>query len=125
MFAAAQYFGPKAEPSPEETQKWLQETGIDAVADTRSLYGGLVGFNMVASPVPSEEWDRLPPSKLDYYLAMSTPGTPVVMSGKGALPATYAVKTREGGCGLLQILNLTTNDPPEVSIRYRLVQPSD
>lgn len=125
LFAAAQYFGPKAEPSPEETQKWLQETGIDAVADTRSLYGGLVGFNMVASPVPSEEWDRLPPSKLDYYLAMSTPGTPVVMSGKGALPATYAVKTREGGCGLLQILNLTTNDPPEVSIRYRLVQPSD
>jgi hypothetical protein len=122
LFAAAEYFGRKAEPSPEQTQKWLKETGIDAVADTRSLYGGLVGFNLVASPVPNEEWDRMPPSRLDYYLAISAPGTPVTMSGKGGLPATYAVKTREGAQGLLQIVGISTNNPPEVRIRYKLVQ---
>jgi len=121
LFAAAEYFGPKAEPSPAETQQWLQETGIDAVADTRSHYGGLVGFKMVASPVPNEEWDRLPASRLDYYLAMSKPGTPVIMSGKGELPATYAVSTREGK-GLLQIVGMSTNQPPEVRIRYKLVK---
>jgi hypothetical protein len=124
QFASAEFFGPKAEPSPAETQKWLRETGIDAVGDTRAIYGGLVGFNMVASPVPNEEWDRLPPSRLDYYLTMSTPGTPVTMTGKGGLPATYAVKTREGGQGLLQIVSLSTNNPPEVRIRYKLVQPA-
>ena len=122
LFAAAEFFGPKAEPSPEETQKWLSETGIDAVADTRSLYGGLVGFNLVASPVPNEEWDRMPPSRVGYYFAMSAPGTPVTMTGKGGLPATFAVRTREGAQGLLQIVGINTNDPPEVRIRYRLVQ---
>ncbi|HOX57376.1 MAG TPA: serine/threonine-protein kinase [Candidatus Paceibacterota bacterium] len=122
LFAAAEYFGPKAEPSPAETEKWLRETGIDAVADTRAAYGGLVGFNMVAAPVPNEEWERLPPSGLDYYFAMTTLGTPVTMSGKGRLPATYAVKTREGGRGLLQIVWLSTNDPPTVKIRYKLVE---
>jgi serine/threonine protein kinase len=121
QFASAEFFGPKAEPSPEETQKWLKESGIDAVADTRTNYGGLVGFEMVASPVPGKEWDDLPPSRLDYYLTASAPGTPIIMSGRGELPATFAVRTREGARGLLQILGLT-NDPPAVKVRYKLVE---
>jgi len=92
------------------------------MGDTSPHIRGLVGFEMVASPVPTEEWDRLPPSRLDYYLTMSAPGTPVTMSGKGELPATYAVKTREGAQGLLQIVGFSTNNPPEVRIRYKLVQ---
>ncbi len=122
QFAAAEFFGPKAEPSPAETQQWWRDTGTDAMGDTSPHIRGLVGFEMVASPVPTEEWDRLPPSRLDYYLTMSAPGTPVTMSGKGDLPATYAVKTREGAQGLLQIVGISTNNPPEVSIRYKLIQ---
>ena len=75
----------------------------------------------MAAPVPSEEWERLPPSRLDYYLAASAPGTPVTISGQGELPATFAVKTREGALGLLQILGFT-NSPPSLAIRYKLVQ---
>ncbi len=123
QFAAAESFGPKAEPSPEETQQWWRETGIDAMGEASPHVRGLLGFEMVAAPVPSEEWDRLSPSSLDYYLTLSAPGTPVTMSGKGELPATYAVKTREGVRGLLQIVSLSTNDPPVVRIRYKLVQP--
>ncbi len=123
QFAAADFFGPKAEPSPEETQNWLREHGIDAVGDLREQYRGLVGFEMVAAPVASEEWDRLTPGGLDYHLAMSRSGTPVSMSVKGGLPATFVIKTREGAKGLLQVLGLT-NDPPCVRIRYKLVQPA-
>ena len=121
QFAAADYFGPKAEPGPDETQKWLRENGIDATGDTSPHVRGLVGFELVAAPVPSEEWKRLPPSRLDYYLTASTPGTPVAISGQGELPATFAVKTREGALGLLQILGFT-NSPPSLAIRYKLVQ---
>jgi hypothetical protein len=113
--------GPKAEPSPEETQRLWRETGVDAMGDTSPHIRGLLGLEMAAVPVPNEEWDRLPPSQLDYYLIASAPGTPVTMSGKGGLPATYAVKTREGGRGLLQILGFTSN-PPGVKIRYKLLQ---
>ena len=77
---------------------------------------------MVAAPVPNEEWDRLPPSRLNYYLTMSAPGTPVTMTGKGGLPTTYAVKTREGAQGLLQIVGIITNDPPGLKVRYKLTQ---
>lgn len=43
------------------------------------------------------------------------------MSGRDALPATYAVKTRENGAGLLQITGFT-NNPRGVKIRYKPAQ---
>jgi hypothetical protein len=46
-------------------------------------------------------------------------------SGPGFSQTTRFVKTREGGRGLLQIVSFSTNNPPEVRIRYKLVQPSD
>jgi hypothetical protein len=52
---------------------------------------------------------------------MGKPGSPVEMSGKGELPATYLFKTREGGMGVLQIVGFT-NNPSGVKIRYKLVQ---
>ena len=120
LFAAAEFFGAKAEPSPEETQQWWRKTGIDAVGDTSAAVRGLVGFEMVATPVPSEEWERATPARLDYYFTLAKPGTPVTMSGRGELPATIAFKTREGAQGLLQITGFT-DSPKAVKIRYKLV----
>jgi len=121
LFAAAEFFGTKAEPSPEETQKWWRKTGIDAVGDTSAAVRGLIGFDMVATPVPSEEWERATPARLDYYFALAKPGTPATISGRGELPATFAFKTREGGQGLLQLTGFSEN-PRGVKIRYKLVQ---
>ncbi len=121
QFAAAGFFGPKAEPSPAATQEWLKQNGIDAVGDTGPEVDGLVGFGLVTVPVPGEEWDRLVPSGLDYSLTGTVPGTPATVSGKGKLPATFGLKTREGARGLLQILGVT-NTPPSITIRYKLTQ---
>ncbi len=122
QFAASEFFGPKAEPSPEETQKWWKENGIDAMGDTSPAVSGLVGFDMIAVPVPLHEWD-MPPARLDYYLAAAKPGTPATMSAKGDLPATYVIQTREGGCGLLQITGFSGAVPGarSVMIRYKLL----
>jgi hypothetical protein len=122
QFAAAQFFGPKDEPSPEETQKWWKQNGIDAMGDTSPATRGLVGFELVAVPVPPQEWD-MAPARLDYYLAAAKPGTPATMSAKGDLPATFVIQTREGGRGLLQITGFTDN-PLGVKIHYKLVQKS-
>jgi len=45
------------------------------------------------------------------------------MFGKGALPATYFFKTRDGGMGVLQILGFTVGDPRGVKVRYKMLQP--
>jgi tRNA A-37 threonylcarbamoyl transferase component Bud32 len=118
QFAAAEFFGPKAEPSPEETQKWWKQNGLDAMGDTSPAIRGLVGLELIAAPVPAEEWN-MAPARLEYYLASSSPGTPATMSGKGDLPATFVIKTRQGTRGVLQITGFT-NNPPGIRIRYRL-----
>ena len=120
QFAAAEFFGPKAEPSPEETQKWWVQNGIDAVGDTSEASRGLVGFDMVAVPVAAAEWTGASPQRLDYWLTLARPGTPAAISAKGKLPVTYVFRTREGGCGLLQITGFTAN-PPGLKLRYKLV----
>ncbi|MGA2240571.1 MAG: DUF4019 domain-containing protein [Verrucomicrobiota bacterium] len=121
LFAAAEFFGAKDESSPEETQQWWRKAGIDAMGDMSAAVHGLVGFEMVAAPVPAEEWERATPARLDYYFTLAKPGTPATMSGRGELPVTFAFKTRQGGRGLLQITGFTDN-PHGVKIRYKLVQ---
>ncbi|MBE7557714.1 hypothetical protein HS125_01670 [bacterium] len=37
---------------------------------------------------------------------MAQPGTPVTLSGKGDLPATFIIRDAEGGAGVLQITRL-------------------
>jgi len=120
QFAAAEFFGPKAEPSPEETRQWWKNNGIDAMGDTSSTSRGLVGFDMVAVPVAEAEWTVAAPERLQYWLTVTRPGTPATMSAAGKLPTTYVFQTREGGRGLLQIAGFTDN-LGGVKIRYKLV----
>ncbi|HEY9174978.1 MAG TPA: carboxypeptidase regulatory-like domain-containing protein, partial [Verrucomicrobiae bacterium] len=119
QFAASEFFGPKDEPSPEETQAWWKQTGIDAMGDCRADLRGLVGFEMVAVRVAQEEWERATPARLDYFLGLTKPGTPATMDGGRESFATFAIKTREGGRGLLQIIRCQES-PPSVSIRFKL-----
>ncbi|MCW5555760.1 MAG: serine/threonine protein kinase [Verrucomicrobiae bacterium] len=122
QFAASDIFD-AAEPSPEETQRWVKQKGIDAAGDASPAISGLVGFDMVAVPVPRNEWD-MTSARLDYYLATAKPSTPAIMFPKGDMSASYVIQTREGGRGLLQIVGFT-QDPNSVSmiIRYKMAKP--
>jgi len=51
-----------------------------------------------------------------------TPGNPVYLSAKGELPATWTIKTREGGLGIVQILGFEDEEPRGVKIRYRMLE---
>lgn len=121
LFAASNFFGPKDEPSPEETQRVWRTTGIDAAGDSSPAVHGLVGFEMVAVPVPNTVWEETNPKMLDSYFAVSTPGTPALMSGRGELPVTFVIKTRDSNRGIVQILGFTP-DTSAVKIRYKLAQ---
>ena len=102
--------------------EWSRESGLDA-----HYYAGgetLIGIDMVAYSIPDEMWT----SRFDEALSssireFSDPGTPCNMSAKGDLPCTFSIVTREGGEGLLQILERMEN-PKALRVRYKLVEHS-
>ena len=112
--------GPQVVENAQSLQDWMQSTGVDALGMRGSPAPGLGGFDMVAIPVPNERWDISIP-ELRGILTMGKLGSPVTMSGKGELPATYLFTTREGGMGVLQIVGFV-DKPWAVKIRYKLME---
>jgi len=103
-------------------QRWIQESGTDAFAGTGPDVRGLVCFDMVAFPISAESWATTNPRSFIEALGRAKAGSPVFVSGKGELPATYLFRTRERGMGILQITGFT-EEPKGVKIRYKMVQP--
>ena len=104
---------------------WFREKGIDAGAETNPAGAGLWGLEMVVIPVASKLWDEDPLLGIRDDLERGKPGTPAVMSALGNLPRTYVFKTREGGIGVLQVLEVR-NDvrPRHIKIRYKMLKPT-
>jgi multidrug efflux pump subunit AcrA (membrane-fusion protein)/predicted Ser/Thr protein kinase len=116
---------PALQPSkdPKALEKWMVQEGVDALGETAPDIRGLVGFDMIVIPVLNVDWDTLKPSAVAEQLQHGKLGTPAVMSGKGELPATYLLETREGGQGIMQILGFT-DQPRGIRIRYKLLKQS-
>jgi serine/threonine-protein kinase len=126
-FESGNIFSPPADKSPKKDpkgfEKWMIENGIDALGETKESVRGLMGIDMVVIPIANENWNMSPDS-LTKESAHGKAGRPVPINGKGQLPATYIIQTREGGKGVLQIVDFTDN-PRGVKIRYKLLQNSD
>ena len=109
-----------------EVLKWVKETGVDAAGDTEGpiTSQGLQGFvnDLVARPAV-DGWNTTPRELVATMGSLlPEPHGKARMFGKGALPATYFFKTRDGGMGVLQILGFTVGDPRGVKIRYKMLQ---
>ena len=107
---------------PEQQEAWRRENSIDAGGSASEGGEGLWGEQMVVIPVANEGFDRMRPSSFRELLQQATPATPAVMTAIGELPKTYVFKTREGGTGLLQILEILNKQKPNyIKIRYKMV----
>lgn len=125
-FDSGKLFSPPPGLTPADTNAflaWVRGNGIDAIGETSQSIRGLAGLEMVARPVNAELWKALTPraALTDDVLKHGTPGSPVFLSAKGALPETYLFRTREGGIGLVQITGFS-GEPRGVEIRYKLVE---
>ena len=103
--------------TPEESLALLAELAVDAMYDSLAL--NLAGVEMVAIEVQSYMW-TVPARTVVEILETGTPGTPANMSARGELPATFIFRTREGGRGLLQIVE-RQDDPPALDVRWKLL----
>ena len=126
-FDTGKLFSPPAEDVAEGEMsllRWVEEKGIDAIAQHDPQTKGLVGLDLAAISVENSEWDMnglgIEAKGLRAMLGNSKPGNPVEISGLGELPRTYAIRTREGGIGLLQIQGI---EDEKLKIRYKMFKP--
>ncbi len=123
-FETGRLFSPSTETRSDEAfSRWITENRIDAMGETRTSSPGLYGFEMEAIPIAAETWETISPKGLADALSIAKSGIRTVMSAKGKLPLTYTFKTREGGMGVVQILQMQYKKKPRYfRIRYKMLQ---
>ena len=104
-----------------KAKRWLAERGIDAAANTDKTVRGLIGYDIAVFPLSDRDWKE----GFDDIesIKSATSGFPVFFMGKETLPVTYLFKTREGGIGILQILEVQNKTAPTyVRIQYKMIE---
>jgi len=101
---------------------WMEREGMDAISEPS---GDLKGVGMKARAVDKVAWDHLSPAEIVATLAIITRETWQDLDPRDKTdaerktPATWVFETREGGKGILQVLEQTKAG---VKLRYKLVQ---
>lgn len=110
--------------SREEGRKWFRSTGADAHGETEEGQTGLFAMEMAVTPLDEEQWDADPEELRDQIL--DAKGDVPLMSGDGDLPRTYLFRTREGGVGVCQILEVTRDEKQHgtIRVRFKLIKPA-
>jgi hypothetical protein len=104
---------------------WLEQAGMDFVFV--SGYDGFYGMPRDMTTLPRESWEQTDPSQVAGSLHDTGQDVPAKFGDSSRLNNatnfTYGFKTRDGSVGLLQITAFN-NNPPGVTIRYKLFQPT-
>ncbi|MHC4084126.1 MAG: tetratricopeptide repeat protein [Planctomycetota bacterium] len=103
---------------PTEVIKWGRKKGIDFINDK----GRFELAEMIAVEIPGEMWYSARPVEIRNALKKASSLKSLSTQSKSrtvSSPATYAFKTREGGIGILQILDKKNNN---LRIRYKMLQ---
>ena len=92
---------------------------------------GVLCFDMAAIPVSpvvllehaGADWPQIPAQAVaeNWHLNQTEPKPVIALVPETDAAFTYLFETREGGKGLLQVLD-AVEDPPGVKIRYKMIQ---
>jgi len=122
LFSASDFLGIR---NNHEVVAAMRRMGIDAGGETAAGVRGLGVVDTVSVSVGTEGWDASAEEvtrQLEGRLPAATEPGEGGISAVGGVPATFFFKTREGGMGILQILELRDQPPRGVKIRYKMVQ---
>jgi hypothetical protein len=105
----------------EEVIAWMERTETDAVCESNHSWREV---GMKSKPVDNGVWDRFTPEQLAAPLDSVEKEKWQEEGLDNRFPKTYAIQTRKGAMGLLQILGFTEN-PTGAKIRYKLLKQPD
>jgi beta-lactamase regulating signal transducer with metallopeptidase domain len=97
--------------------KLVRREKIDLLGDASGH--SVMGLDMVAVPVPNEQFESLHVEWLVSDKRLAAPTQTETWMTPREVPATYIFKTREGGRGILQIVRF--NNHQNADIRYKVV----
>jgi len=111
----------------DEAFPWVAERGLDVGAEFAGDEFGLFGIDVVATRIASERWDKITPVELHKGLAAEPMGVErderaTMMLAKGEYLPTFAFRTREGGAGVLQIVDADRSEKT-INLRYKMLRP--
>lgn len=108
-----------------QRMQWMEENGVDVVAEISAHDRGLVGFGMATRMMPPHVWDEIGPLEVQVEMAQTQSareGTaPMFFEGRKYKPV-FLFRTRESGLGILQILD-ADDEQQHVEFRYKMVGP--
>lgn len=101
-------------------EQWSRENGVDAFAEELTTGPRIVSYELgcVFAPVASDRWESLTPEQMASIL--QTDPQEKATTFTQPMPSTFVFKTREGGMGILQIVEVLPNK--FTKIRYKMVQ---
>jgi tRNA A-37 threonylcarbamoyl transferase component Bud32 len=103
---------------------WFKDHGIDLVAYARTDTGDAAvgGYDMSAVKMDNGQFDTAKLKDVEQTLHNAPPQVGVIMSVKGGLPVTYALRTREGSVVVLQIVAAELAQAPAYfKLRYKIL----
>jgi len=105
-----------------ETHAWVRSQRLEVLGVVEKGHVAVLCMDMVAVPAASNGWDAVTAQSVttNWHLNQTEPNKITPISPATDATDTWFFRTREGGQGVLQILDRTDN-PPGVKIRYKLV----
>jgi hypothetical protein len=101
--------------------QWQRRRGVDLEVVVKGGTCYASGMDAAAVQVDNNEWDTLSPEQLATYEPLCRPESRNFILTLKDFPATYGVKTREGGMGILQFTGFTDN-PRGVKIHFKMLR---
>jgi len=107
---------------------WLAGKGLDAGVEFGGGKYGVLVFDAVATRIEPERWDKITAAEVREALADEPKGVQfdkhenmTMMVVKGKHPQTFAFKTREGGIGVLQVIDVDHKNKA-IKFRYKMLK---
>jgi len=110
--------------SDDDAIEWVRRRGIDAVAEITGTVSALIGVDLAAVTMPSEDWDTITPVELRTLQvppSLRSQKTIQMSYYEGQDQPIYAFRTRKDQYGILQIIDVN-KQKQEVRFRYKMLQ---
>ncbi len=103
--------------------KWIAARGIDVGGGSDEAVNGLIGMDIKTVPWPDDQFETTTAQQVAMatreMFSLSKAGNPIYLTKDKTKPTTFAFQTREGGIGLLQVVEVKTGQ--YTKIRYRIL----
>ncbi len=113
---------PQRDPKSKQPEEWVAALGADLwVSPIDSPPVPVHGLNLAAVRAADSDWDIQPADLVRRLDGVAAKASTLLWDDKAKYPATFLVRTRVGGMGVVQILGNNNAIPTGWNVRYKML----